>query len=116
MDNHRQVTHEVPAGRASRTHVADSPGTFAWQEPDPEPEGPGLAWRETGPDYWSGSWRSQPRDTVILESNGRWVAYIRLEDPPGLTPITTVGRFETVEEAHVADRRGVGIPLKRWPF
>jgi hypothetical protein len=28
-----------------------------------------------------------------------WVAYLRLEDPPGLSPITTVGRFATVDEA-----------------
>jgi hypothetical protein len=76
---------------------------FAWQEPDPEPEGPGLVWRETGHDYWSGSWRSKPRGTVMLESaTGRWVAYLRLGDPPGLSPITTVGRFDTVEEAQVA--------------
>jgi hypothetical protein len=33
---------------------------------------------------------------------GRWVAYQRLEDPPGLSPITTVGRFPSVEEAKVA--------------
>jgi hypothetical protein len=26
---------------------------FAWQEQDPEPEGPGLVWRGTGHDYWS---------------------------------------------------------------
>ena len=31
-----------------------------------------------------------------------WVAYLRLEDPPGLSPITTVGRFATVEEPQVA--------------
>ena len=31
-----------------------------------------------------------------------WVAYVRLEDPPGLSPITTVGRFDTVEAAQVA--------------
>ena len=31
-----------------------------------------------------------------------WLAYVRLEDPPGLSPITTVGRFATVEEARVA--------------
>jgi hypothetical protein len=31
-----------------------------------------------------------------------WLAYLRLEDPPGLSPITTVGRFATVEEALVA--------------
>jgi hypothetical protein len=76
---------------------------FAWQEPGAEPEGPGLVWRETSADYWSGSWRSQPRGTVMLESaTGRWVAYVRLDEPPGLSPITTVGRFPTVEEAQVA--------------
>jgi hypothetical protein len=31
-----------------------------------------------------------------------WLAYMRLEDPPGLSPITTVGRFATVDEAQVA--------------
>jgi hypothetical protein len=76
--------------------------TFAWHEPDPEPEGPGLVWRETGPDYWSGSWASHPRGTVMLESSGRWIPYLRLEDPPGLSPITTVGRYDTAEEAQVA--------------
>jgi hypothetical protein len=25
---------------------------FAYMQPDPEPEGPGLVWRETDPDYW----------------------------------------------------------------
>jgi hypothetical protein len=76
---------------------------YAWQAPDPEPdEGPGLTWRETGANYWSGSSGSQPRGTVMLETSGRWVAYVRLEDPPGLSPITTVGRYTTVEEAQVA--------------
>ena len=75
---------------------------FAWQLPDREPEGPGLVWRETSADYWSGSWASQPRGTVMLETSGRWVAYLRLEDPPGLSPITTVGRFDSVEAARVA--------------
>jgi hypothetical protein len=37
---------------------------FAWQAPGPEPdEGPGLTWRETGMNYWSTSWGSQPRGT-----------------------------------------------------
>jgi hypothetical protein len=76
---------------------------YAWQQPDPEPEGPGLVWRETSANYWSGSSGSQPRATVMLESaTGRWVAYLRLEDPPGLSPITTVGRFDTVEAAQLA--------------
>jgi hypothetical protein len=39
----------------------------------------------------------------MLESaTGRWVAHLRLEDPAGLSPITTVGRDDTVEEAQVA--------------
>jgi hypothetical protein len=74
----------------------------AYTQPDSEPEGSGLVWRETSASYWSGSWGSQPRGTVMLESPGRWVAYLRLEDPPGLSPITTVGRFDTVDEAQVA--------------
>jgi hypothetical protein len=59
---------------------------FAWPEPDREPdEGPVLTWRETGTNYWSGSWGSQPRGTVMLESTGRGV-----------------GRFDTVEAAQLA--------------
>jgi hypothetical protein len=39
----------------------------------------------------------------MLESaTDHWVAYLRLEDLPGLSPITTVGRFATVEAAQVA--------------
>jgi hypothetical protein len=39
----------------------------------------------------------------MLESaTGRWIAYLRLEDPPGLSPITTVGHFDTLEAPQVA--------------
>ena len=38
----------------------------------------------------------------MLESTGQWAAYIRLEDPPRLSPITTVGRFARVEATQVA--------------
>jgi hypothetical protein len=38
----------------------------------------------------------------MLETSGLWVAYLRLEDPPGLSPITTIGRFATVEAAQLA--------------
>ena len=31
-----------------------------------------------------------------------WLAYMRLEAPPGLSLITTVGRYATVEAAQVA--------------
>ena len=75
---------------------------FARKAPDPEPEGPGLVWRETGRNHWSGSWGSQPRGTVMLESSGLWLAYVQLEEPPGLSPITTVGRFATAEAAQLA--------------
>ena len=65
---------------------------YAWQAPDLEPDGGhGLVWREAGANYWSGSSGSRPRGTVMLETSGLWVAYVRLEDPPGLSPITTVG-------------------------
>jgi hypothetical protein len=68
-----------------------------------EPHGPGLVGPETSADYWSCSWVSQPRGTVMLESApGRWVAYLRLANPPGVSPVSTVGRFDTVEEAHIA--------------
>ena len=39
--------------------------------------------------------------TITADVRG-WLAYVRLEDPPGLSPITTVGRFDTVEAAQVA--------------
>jgi hypothetical protein len=48
------------------------------------------------PRDWSATWETKIRDTVTRDGEG-WVAYLRLEDPPGLSPITTVGRFDTVE-------------------
>jgi hypothetical protein len=38
----------------------------------------------------------------VHETSGLWVAYVRLEDPPGLSPITTIGRYATVEAAQLA--------------
>jgi hypothetical protein len=75
---------------------------YAWQEPVPEPdEGPGLTWRELTPRDWSGTCRRRsaapsPGTATV------GVAYVRLKDPPGLSPITTVGRFDTVEDAQIA--------------
>jgi hypothetical protein len=83
------------------TAVSPTASTHPGRHPEPD-EGPGLTWRETGANYWSGSSGSQPRGTVMLETSGLWVAYLRLEDPAGLSPITTVGRFDTAEEAQVA--------------
>jgi hypothetical protein len=66
---------------------------YAWQATDPDPdEGPGLTWRQLTPRHWSGTWDSKIRGTVTRDGDG-WVAYLRLEDPPGPSPITTVGRF-----------------------
>ena len=64
-------------------------------------EGPGLTWRQLTPRHRSGTWDSKIRGTVTRDGAG-WVAYLRLDDPPGLSPITTVGRFDTVEAALVA--------------
>jgi hypothetical protein len=74
----------------------------AHTQPDAEPdEGPGLTWRQLTPRHWSGTWESKIRGTVTRDGEG-WVAYLRLEDPPGLSPITTVGHFATVQAAQVA--------------
>jgi hypothetical protein len=75
---------------------------YAWQAPDPEPdEGPGLTWRQRDARNWSGSWNGKLHGTITADGD-RWLAYVRLEDPPGLSPITTVGRYDTVEKAQVA--------------
>ena len=74
----------------------------AWQAPDPEPdEGPGLTWRQLTPRHWSGTWESNIGGTVTRDGDG-WVAYFRLGDLPGLSPIATVGRFSTVDAAMAA--------------
>jgi hypothetical protein len=64
-------------------------------------EGPGLTWRELTPHDWSGSWNGKLHGTITADADG-WLAYVRLEDPPGLSPITAVGRYDTVEAAQVA--------------
>jgi hypothetical protein len=70
--------------------------------PDPEPdEGPGLSWRQLTPATGPGRGISKIRGTVTRDGDG-WLAYLRLQDPPGLSPITTVGRLNTVEAAQVA--------------
>jgi hypothetical protein len=68
--------------------------------PQPD-EGPGLTWRQLTPRHWSGTWDSKIRGTTTRDGD-RWLAYVRPEDPPGLSPITTVGRYSTLEEAQVA--------------
>jgi hypothetical protein len=53
------------------------------------PPRPHLA--TTNPRDWSRTWDSKIRGTVTRDGHG-WIAYLRLEDPPGPSPITTVGR------------------------
>jgi len=102
------VSEPALAGLTLQTYVRAVGGgwrdgfEYAWQAPDPEPdEGPGLTWRQLTPRHWSGTWETKIRGTVTRDSDG-WVAYLRLEDPPGLSPITTVGRYATVEQAQLA--------------
>ena len=105
----RETPHTALFAKAATTNIFVYVGggwrrgfEYAWQEPDPEPhEGPGLTWRQLTPRHWSGTWATKIRGTVTRDGDG-WVAYLRLENPPGLSPITTVGRFATVEEAQVA--------------
>jgi hypothetical protein len=81
--------------------VSSTPG----RNPTPNPtRAPGLTWRQLDAHHWSGTWDSKIRGTVTRDADG-WVAYLRLEDPPGLSPITTVGRYATVEEAQVGPTR-----------
>ena len=61
----------------------------------------GLTWRQLTPRHWSGTWETKIHGTITRDGDG-WVACVRLEDPPGLSPITTVGRFATVEAAQLA--------------
>jgi hypothetical protein len=69
-------------------------------QPNPEPD-EGLTSRQLDTRHWCGSWGSQLRGTIITLESAGWVAYLRLGNPPGLSPITTVGRFAMVEEAQV---------------
>jgi hypothetical protein len=41
------------------------------------------------------------RGTITADGD-RWLSHVRLEHPPGLSPITTVGGYATLEEARVA--------------
>jgi hypothetical protein len=77
--------------------ASSSPGKHR-AEPD---QGPGLTWRQLTPRPWSSTRDSKIRGTVTRDGDG-WVAYLRLEDPPGLSPIATVGRLGTVEAAMAA--------------
>jgi hypothetical protein len=63
--------------------------------------GLGLTWRQLTPRHSSGTWATKIRGTITRDGDG-WVAYLRVEDPPGLSRITTVGRYATVEAAQVA--------------
>jgi hypothetical protein len=68
-----------------------------------------LTWRQLDIRHWSGTWETKIGGTVTRDGDG-WVAYLRLEDPPGLThhhrrPIRH-GRGGAG-----GDRRAVGVPV-----
>jgi hypothetical protein len=70
--------------------------------PDPNPtRGPASSGGQLTPRHWSGTSDTKIHGTVTRDGDG-WVAYLRLEDPPGLSPIIIVGRFDSVEAAQVA--------------
>jgi hypothetical protein len=62
---------------------------FASIRRDLERRGPRPYRRQLDARRRSGTWDSKIWGTVTADSGG-WVAYLRLEDPPGLSPITTV--------------------------
>jgi hypothetical protein len=74
---------------------------YAWQTRPVPDEGSGLTWRQLTPRHWSGAWETKIRGAVTRDGDG-WIAYLRLEDPPGLSPITTVGWSDTAKAAQVA--------------
>jgi hypothetical protein len=74
---------------------------YAWQAGPRTRRGPRSDLAATHPRHWSGTRNSKFLGTVTLDPEG-WVAYLRLEDPPGLSPIMTVGRYDSAEEAQVA--------------
>jgi hypothetical protein len=56
---------------------------YAWQAPDPETRrGPRPDLAATHLRHWSGTRNSKIRGTVTLGPEG-WLAYLRLDDPPG---------------------------------
>lgn len=106
LPHHRQVPALAPPHL--QTYVRVMPGNwragfrYAHELPDPAPdEGPGLTWRQLDANSWSGTWASKIHGTVTRNADG-WLAYVRLADPPGLSPITTVGRYPSADEAMVA--------------
>jgi hypothetical protein len=72
--------------------ASNTPGRHPTPSPTRDPASPGGN---------STRCESKIRGTVTRAGDG-WLAYGRLEDPPGPSPITTVGRYATVEEAQVA--------------
>lgn len=65
----------------------------------------GVVWRRVlwG---WMGSADGQSRVRVYEDGEGRWVAYCRLGDPPGTSPVTTLPeRFATADVAMRAAER-----------
>lgn len=72
---------------------------LAHMQPGPRTEGPGSSGARPAPITGPGPRAASPTHGHARIVDSHWVAYLRLEDPPGMSPIATVGRFDTVEEA-----------------
>jgi hypothetical protein len=81
--------------------TGEAASTTPGRHPTPNPTTALASPGGNTPRPWSGTSDSNIRGTVTRDGEG-WVAYPRLDDPPGLSPITTVGRYATVEAAQVA--------------
>jgi hypothetical protein len=76
---------------------------WAYMQPEPEPDGAGSRLARGRPRLLVG-FLAQPaagHRSCSSPRTGRWVAYLRLEHSPGRSPITTLGRFSSVEDAQV---------------
>jgi hypothetical protein len=110
------VSYDPPfAVGSAQTYVRVVPANwrsdfrFAWQGTRPRTRrGPRPHLAATHPRHWSGFRNGKLHGTITTDGD-RWLAYVRLEDPPGLSPITTVGRHR--RRGTDRDRRGVGVPL-----
>ena len=57
-------------------------------------------WQQLTANHWSGTWEGRIHGTGTRDSGG-WLALVRPGNPPGLSPITTVGRLASADEAMV---------------
>jgi hypothetical protein len=84
------VSYDPPfAVGSAQTYVRVVPANwcsdfrFAWQGTRPRTRrGPRPHLAATHPRDWSGSWNGKLHGTITTDGD-RWLAYVRLEDPPG---------------------------------